>query len=63
MDDGGARKRVGLRTLRGAAGADDNPTLQYSGAINWAILIDQDGSIKWCRRKKKSRCKLPFSQN
>jgi hypothetical protein len=63
MGNGGARKRVCPRTLKGTTRADNNPTLQYSRAIKRAILIDRDGSIKWHRRKKKSGCKLPSSQN
>jgi hypothetical protein len=54
MGDGEARKRVGLRTSTGTTLADNNPTLQYSGAINWAIFIDWDGSITCPRRKNKS---------
>jgi hypothetical protein len=60
---GSQRKRVGLKMLWGTTGADDNPTLQYSRAINWVILIDWDGSIKWRGRKKKRGYKLPPSQN
>jgi hypothetical protein len=63
MDNRGARKRIGPRTLRGTTGADNNPTLQYRGAINGVILIDRDECIKLRRRKKKSGCKLPPSQN
>jgi hypothetical protein len=60
MDNGGARKRVGPRTLRGTTGAGNYPTLQYSGAINRVILIDRDWSIKWRRREKRADANCPL---